>query len=103
MIAISDKEIFTQEIQNSICVVEMSAPWCPDCRKIEPILKVLESQYSAVKFILLDFDSNEELKNELNIRRIPTLIFYKNGIEQGERLIEPDNKVVIENAIRALL
>lgn len=103
MIEISGKNDFIKEIQSGVCVVEMSAPWCPDCRRIEPILSELESKHGEVKFILLDFDSNEELKNELNIRRIPTLIFYKNGVEQGERLVEPDNKVVIENAIKALL
>ncbi len=99
----ANKSNFYKEIESGICLVEVSAPWCPDCRKIEPILKTLESQYSEIKFILIDFDTNEELRNELNIRRIPTLIFYKNGKEQGERLVEPDNKLPIENSIKALL
>lgn len=94
---------FQTHIKQGVCVVEVSAPWCPDCRKIEPILKNLEEQYSDVRFILLDFDSNEELRNELGIRRIPTLIFYKNGEEVLERLVEPDNKLPIENSIKSLL
>lgn len=99
----ANKSNFKDLIKNGSCVVDMGAPWCPDCRKIEPIMNVLESEYKNVNFIYLDFDENEELKSELGIRRIPTLIFYKNGVEVGERLVEPGSKVEIENAIKAVL
>lgn len=56
-----------------------------------------------MRFILLDFDTNEALKDELAIRRIPTLIFYKDGQEVLERLVEPDSMPTIEQMIQALL
>lgn len=98
----ADRTNFKDMIAQGVCVVEMSAPWCPDCRRIEPIMNQLESKYPDVKFILLDFDTNEELKVELNIRRIPTLLFYKNGKEVGERLVEPDSITPIQNAIESI-
>lgn len=97
------KQNFSSLIESGLCVVEMSAPWCQDCRKIEPIMQVLESKYSQVRFISLDFDTNETLKDELAIRRIPTLIFYKDGQEVLERLIEADSMLTIEQMIQALL
>lgn len=97
------KQDFSSLIQSGLCVVEMSAPWCPDCRKIEPMMQALESKYPQVRFILLDFDTNEALKDELAIRRIPTLIFYKDGQEVLERLVEPDSMPTIEQMIQALL
>lgn len=94
---------YSKDIASGVCVVDVSAPWCPDCRKIEPMMKALEEEYKQVKFLLVDFDSNEELRSDLGIRRIPTLIFYKDGVEVGERLIEPSNKLDIENALKTAL
>ncbi len=97
------KNSFENAIKDGVCVVDVGAPWCPDCRKIEPIMAILEGEYKEVKFFSVPADKEEELKNELNIRRIPTLIFYKNGVEVGERLVEPDSKFKIESAIKAAL
>lgn len=96
------KQDFASKIANGLCVVEMSASWCPDCVRIKPIMEDLEARYPSVRFVLLDFDSNIELKEELEIYKIPTLIFYKNGKEVGERLIEPSSKIPIQNALEAL-
>lgn len=96
------KQDFASKIADGLCVVEMSASWCPDCVRIKPIMEDLEACYPSVRFVLLDFDSNIELKEELEIYKIPTLIFYKNGKEVGERLIEPSSKIPIQNALEAL-
>lgn len=96
------KQDFASKIADGLCVVEMSAAWCPDCVRIKPIMEDLEVRYPSVRFVLLDFDSNTELKEELEIYKIPTLIFYKNGKEVGERLIEPSSKIPIQNALEAL-
>lgn len=98
----ANQETFANIVESGLCLVEMSAPWCPDCRKIEPMLKKLEEQFSQVKFVLLDFDENQALKESLNVRRIPTLIFYKDGQEVLERLIEPDSLLEIQTALQNL-
>ncbi len=79
-------------------------PWYPDCRKIEPILEILAKEYDKqVNFFAVRADEEESLKESLGIRRIPTLIFYKNGMEMGERVVEPDSKNAIEGAIKKTL
>ena len=45
-------------------------------------------------------DYHEDLNEPLNVRRLPTLIFFKNGTEVGERLVEPNSKAMIEDAIK---
>lgn len=99
-----NKERFENEAKNGLVVLDFSAPWCPDCVKIEPIMKLLSEEYAGkVKFFKINIDSEEELKEAYNIRRIPTLVFLKDGAEVGERLVEPDNKVSIENGVKNLL
>ena len=98
------KETFANETKEGVCLVAVGAPWCPDCRKIAPIVGMLVQEYGAqVKFFMVMADEAEALKDELGVRRIPTFIFYKNGVEVGERLVEPNSKPMIENAIKAAL
>lgn len=98
------KDSYENATKNGLCMVAIGAPWCPDCRKIEPIIGMLMQEYgNKIKFYAVMADEEEALKEELDVRRIPTLIFYKNGVEVGERLVEPNSKPLIENAIKATL
>ncbi|WP_104696870.1 MULTISPECIES: thioredoxin family protein [unclassified Helicobacter] len=98
-----DQGQFEKEAKVGLAVVDFSASWCPDCVRIEPIMKVLEEEYSTVKFFKVDIEKNEELKDMLAVRRIPTLLFLKDGVEVTERLVEPDNKLTISQKIDELL
>ncbi|WP_297571239.1 co-chaperone YbbN [uncultured Helicobacter sp.] len=98
------KATFENAVKEGVCLVAIGAPWCPDCRKIEPIIGMLMQEYGAqVKFFAIMADEEESLKDSLNVRRIPTLIFYKNGAEVGERLVEPNSKSLIEEAIKSAI
>ncbi len=90
MIENIDETHFNEYIKDGFVVVSFSAPWCPDCRHIEPMLEILDKEFqSKLRIFKVSFDTQIQLKNALNIRKIPTLIFYKNGVEVLERLIEP--------------
>ncbi|GAA9225264.1 thioredoxin family protein [Helicobacter pylori] len=95
---------YAEKIAHQAVVVNVGANWCPDCRKIEPIMENLAKTYKGkVEFFKVSFDESQDLKESLGIRKIPTLIFYKNGKEMGERLIEPGSSKPIEDAIKTLL
>lgn len=104
MIESIDTAQFNEAIKQGCVVVDFTAPWCPDCRHIDPMLDILEKEFAGkVSFYKVSFDTQTDLKNTLNIRKIPTLIFYKNGEEVGERLIEPRSIDDIKNAINAFI
>lgn len=104
MIESIDTAQFNEVIKQGCVVVDFTAPWCPDCRYIDPMLDILEKEFAGkVSFYKVSFDTQTDLKNTLNIRKIPTLIFYKNGEEVGERLIEPRSIDDIKNAINAFI
>lgn len=105
MVAQINEKQFESEIQKTTpTLFVFGAPWCPDCRKIEPILDILAKDYDGkIQIFKIDTQDNESLKEKLNVRRIPTLIFYKNQQEVGDRLVEPNNKSLIENSINAVL
>lgn len=64
-------------------VVDVFADWCGPCKRLAPILEALsEESGERVKFRKLEADEeNQELLSELNVRALPTLIFYKDGKE----------------------
>ncbi len=95
---------YSDMVKDGVVVVNVGASWCPDCKRIEPIMQALATEYKdKVHFFKVNFDNEEQLKDTLQIRRIPTLIFYKNGEEVGERLVEPKSQVEIETPLRNVL
>ncbi|RDU64680.1 co-chaperone YbbN [Helicobacter sp. MIT 14-3879] len=92
-------ENFKKEINNGFTIVDFYAPWCGDCVRIEPILKELGKEYNIHK---INIDENENLSNEFGIQRIPTLIFFKDGKEVGNRLVEPKSKSQILEEIKKI-
>ncbi|HEY8895627.1 MAG TPA: thioredoxin domain-containing protein [Niastella sp.] len=61
-------------------LVDFGAPWCPPCKKMEPVLEKLKKDHGS-KFTLLTIDggSQTQLCNDLQIDALPTFILYKQG------------------------
>ena len=85
-------EDFRNEIGDEFVIVDFYAHWCGDCVRIKPILEDLAKDY---KVHFVNIDERENLSKAFEISRIPTLIFFKNGVEVGNRLIEPKSKTEI--------
>lgn len=94
----SEKAAYTidQETMNSFSlkgykVLLVFGSWCGDSRREVPrFMKLMEYKgFSDVEFCAVDRSKICEGKNaeELNIQRVPTFIFFKDGIEAG-RIIE---------------
>ena len=66
--------------ENSNVIVKFGAPWCGPCKAMIPILKDVEENHN-IKIIDIDVDEDLELASEYNIRSIPTLHYYKDGVK----------------------
>lgn len=103
MVTTISNEEFEQTRKEGKNLFVFGANWCPDCVRINPFLDTLSKEFAErVKIFKVSIDSAQNLKESLGIRKIPTLIFYNNGTEIGERLIEPNNRDSIANALKAL-
>lgn len=101
MVEIINAEKYAEVIKSGNVLIVLGSTWCKDCVKIEPFLKEFKVAYAGkVEIYKIDTRENEELSSSLNIRAIPTLIFYREGSEVGTRLVEPQSKDLIENAIK---
>lgn len=66
---------------NDVVVFKVGAPWCGPCRALEPIISGIEAEnIDSAEFVEVDVDeADEEFVENLRVRNIPVLIFYKNG------------------------
>ncbi|BAM01976.1 MULTISPECIES: thioredoxin domain-containing protein [Caldilinea] len=81
-------EEFRQRLQESQrpVVVDIWAPWCGPCRTVSPRLEKVASTFAGqVDVWQLNADEAPELVRALSVLGIPTLIFYRNGVEITRR------------------
>lgn len=75
----NSKEFIESE---GLVLIDIWAAWCGPCKVISPIVDEISSIYKdTLKVGKLDADKNSEFVRELNVRSIPTLVFYKDGVE----------------------
>lgn len=81
-------------------LVEISAPWCPTCRRQKAVLAELlqEPRFADLLILEVDFDSQKPLVRAFGARQQSTLIAYGGGKETGRSVGETR-----ADAIEALL
>lgn len=68
-------------------LVDFSAPWCPPCRALLPILEELDREFAGeVSILKVNTDESPEAASAYGVMSMPTVIVFENG--------QPVNKLV---------
>ena len=63
-------------------IVDFWAPWCAPCKMFAPTFQASAAKYGEkILHVKLDTETNSSIGQQYNIRSIPTLAIFKNGIE----------------------
>ena len=73
---------FYEIIKNQTCIVDFYADWCGPCKMLIPVLDEID----FVDIIKVNVDTFPEIAKKFGIMSIPTLIFFKNGLEQEREI-----------------
>ena len=78
----SVEDLNTITSSNKIVLVEVGGDWCPPCRKMVPVLEVLNQKPAApFYFLRVDGANDIDVMKSLNAEGLPTFILFKNGKE----------------------
>ena len=84
-------------------VVDFWAEWCGPCKMIGPIVEDLSHEFEDKVIIgKLDVDENNDITTRYGIRNIPTILFFKDGVQVDKQVGATQKSVMIQK-IEALL
>jgi thioredoxin 1 len=92
---------FQESTKSGAVVVKFFGTWCAPCQALAPIIDELEKNNQDVVFAQINTDENIDLCINLKIRGVPTVIFFKDGVEV-QRILGLNKKQTYETALEAL-
>ena len=84
----SDGNFETDVLQSEKAVLlDFWAEWCGPCKMIAPILAEAADEYEdKLSVVKLNIDENPNIAQKFGIRSIPTLMIFKDGAPQAQKL-----------------
>jgi thioredoxin 1 len=68
-------------------LLDFWAEWCGPCKMIAPILDEISVEYGdRLRIAKLNIDENPQTPPKFGIRGIPTLILFKNGTVEAQKV-----------------
>jgi thioredoxin 1 len=66
--------------ENDIVLVDFWADWCGPCKMFAPVYEAASDKHEDIVFAKVDTEAEQQLAMEAQIRSIPTLMAFRDGI-----------------------
>jgi thioredoxin 1 len=98
-VAYSKQALLDAQNAGKSIVVFVTASWCPNCRKQQPIVHTLATDpaFADTVVLVIDYDTDKQALRDLDVRMQSTLIAFKGATERTR-----STAVTSPEALRAL-
>lgn len=79
-VELSEKTFENTVLEGDIVLVDFWAAWCGPCQAFGPVFEASSEKHPDITFAKVDTDAEQALSAALNIRSIPTLMAFRDGI-----------------------
>ena len=97
---VGDQNFDTEVLSSGVPVlVDFWAAWCAPCRMLAQVVEAIAEKYDGkAKVVKLNVDENTLTSGKYNIKGIPTLLLFKNGVIK-EQIVGNTTKDTISKMI----
>ncbi|MGD0099626.1 MAG: thioredoxin [Acidobacteriota bacterium] len=97
---VGDQNFEAEVLNSSVPVlVDFWAAWCAPCRMLAPVVEDIAEKYEGkAKIVKLNVDENTLTSGKYNIKGIPTLLLFKDGVIK-EQIVGNTTKGTISKMI----
>jgi len=105
-------ENFNSEVlqSNQVTLVDFWAPWCGQCKQLNPILEQVEKEILSneelkgkVKFTKIDIDSSDSIASTYYVSLLPTILIFTDTGKLAKRLSGLSTKAFLLKSIKETL
>jgi thioredoxin len=79
-VILTDKNIEETVNKDGIVFIDFWAEWCGPCKAFAPVFEAAAGKHADITFAKVDTDQQQELAQAFEIRSIPTIAAFRDGV-----------------------